>query len=271
MVTSRRRSSCPWARSATVKGITNAQLRGPARPGRPRQHLPPVPAPRRRTWSAEAGGHPRASCTTISPMLTDSRRLPGVQRSPTRSKLDDDGVHVPLHRTTAPSIRWTPEDNMRVQEAIGADIIMQLDQCTHYPATKEEVAARPWSCQRQLGAPLPGGAHARGPGAVRHRAGWRASRICVSRAPQRVEAKPAAACRRLWHRRLFRGRGSRAHARDSWAWSRPRCRRTSRATSWAWATPRPSCARWRWASTCSIACCPPARRAWARRFRVRDA
>ena len=30
---------------------------------------------------------------------------------------------------------------MRVQEAIGADIIMQLDQCTHYPATKEEVAA----------------------------------------------------------------------------------------------------------------------------------
>ena len=31
-------------------------------------------------------------------------------------------------------IRWTPESNMAVQEALGADIAMQLDQCTPYPA-----------------------------------------------------------------------------------------------------------------------------------------
>ena len=37
--------------------------------------------------------------------------------------------------------RWTPEDNMRIQETIGADIIMQLDQCTPYPCDKKDVAA----------------------------------------------------------------------------------------------------------------------------------
>ncbi|MCL5887254.1 MAG: tRNA guanosine(34) transglycosylase Tgt [Actinobacteria bacterium] len=54
-------------------------------------------------------------------------------------KLDDDGVTFKsivdgtLHR-------WTPEDNMAVQEALGADIIMQLDHCPPYPASKELVA-----------------------------------------------------------------------------------------------------------------------------------
>jgi len=35
---------------------------------------------------------------------------------------------------------WSPEDNMRIQEDLGADIIMQLDQCPPYPAEKEFVA-----------------------------------------------------------------------------------------------------------------------------------
>ena len=54
-------------------------------------------------------------------------------------KLDDDGV-------TFRSIidgsyhRWTPEENMRIQQDLGADIIMQLDQCTHYPAEQAFVA-----------------------------------------------------------------------------------------------------------------------------------
>jgi len=34
---------------------------------------------------------------------------------------------------------WTPEDNMRVQEQLGADIIMQLDQCPPYPAERRTV------------------------------------------------------------------------------------------------------------------------------------
>ncbi len=55
-------------------------------------------------------------------------------------KLDDDGV---TFRSIVDGAwhRWTPEDNMRVQEDLGADIIMQLDQCPPYPAEKDAVAA----------------------------------------------------------------------------------------------------------------------------------
>ncbi|MDR0514662.1 MAG: tRNA guanosine(34) transglycosylase Tgt [Coriobacteriaceae bacterium] len=35
---------------------------------------------------------------------------------------------------------WTPEDNMRLQQSLGADIAMQLDQCAPYPASREFVA-----------------------------------------------------------------------------------------------------------------------------------
>ena len=54
-------------------------------------------------------------------------------------KLSDDGVEF---RSIVDGAKhfWTPEDNMRVQEDLGADIIMQLDQCPPYPAEKEFVA-----------------------------------------------------------------------------------------------------------------------------------
>ncbi|MDR2492666.1 MAG: tRNA guanosine(34) transglycosylase Tgt, partial [Coriobacteriales bacterium] len=71
------------------------------------------------------------------PLLTDSG---GFQIFSLRDtlKLDDEGVSFrsikdgSLHR-------WTPEENMRVQNDLGADILMQLDQCPPYPATREEV------------------------------------------------------------------------------------------------------------------------------------
>jgi queuine tRNA-ribosyltransferase len=34
---------------------------------------------------------------------------------------------------------WTPEDNMAIQQRIGADIVMQLDQCPPYPAQRSTV------------------------------------------------------------------------------------------------------------------------------------
>ncbi len=34
---------------------------------------------------------------------------------------------------------WTPEDNMGIQQRIGADIVMQLDQCPPYPAERATV------------------------------------------------------------------------------------------------------------------------------------
>ncbi len=35
---------------------------------------------------------------------------------------------------------WTPEENVAIQEALGADIIMQLDECPPYPAEEAAVA-----------------------------------------------------------------------------------------------------------------------------------
>ncbi len=54
-------------------------------------------------------------------------------------KLTDDGVEF---RSIIDGTKhfWSPEDNMRVQEDLGADIIMQLDQCPPYPAEREFVA-----------------------------------------------------------------------------------------------------------------------------------
>ena len=54
-------------------------------------------------------------------------------------KLTDVGVEF---RSIVDGARhfWTPEDNMRVQEDLGADIIMQLDQCPPYPSEKDFVA-----------------------------------------------------------------------------------------------------------------------------------
>jgi queuine tRNA-ribosyltransferase len=54
-------------------------------------------------------------------------------------KLTDDGVEF---RSIVDGARhfWSPEDNVRIQQDLGADIIMQLDQCPPYPSDKEDVA-----------------------------------------------------------------------------------------------------------------------------------
>jgi queuine tRNA-ribosyltransferase len=78
-------------------------------------------------------------------------------------KLDDDGV---TFRSIVDGAwhRWTPEDNMRVQEELGADIIMQLDQCPPYPAEESLVAtavrrSAEWAarCKEAHGRSDPGG------------------------------------------------------------------------------------------------------------------
>lgn len=54
-------------------------------------------------------------------------------------KLSDEGVEFRSILDGAKHF-WTPEENMRVQQDLGADIAMQLDQCPPYPADKEFVA-----------------------------------------------------------------------------------------------------------------------------------
>ena len=54
-------------------------------------------------------------------------------------ELDDEGLTFrSIYDGT--KVRWTPESNMAIQEQLGADIAMQLDQCTPYPSEKAFVA-----------------------------------------------------------------------------------------------------------------------------------
>ncbi len=85
---------------------------------------------------AEAGGI-HTFMNYDGPMLTDSGGFQIFSLADT-VKLDDDGVTFQSVYDGA-KVRWTPEDNMRIQENIGADIAMQLDQCAPYPATREFV------------------------------------------------------------------------------------------------------------------------------------
>jgi len=54
-------------------------------------------------------------------------------------KLTDDGVRFRTVDYDGSYATWTPEENMRIQQLLGADIIMQLDQCPGYPAERSFV------------------------------------------------------------------------------------------------------------------------------------
>ena len=56
-------------------------------------------------------------------------------------KTDVDGVSFQAFEYDGSKHRWTPESNMQIQERIGADIAMQLDQCVGYPAERSAVEA----------------------------------------------------------------------------------------------------------------------------------
>jgi queuine tRNA-ribosyltransferase len=73
------------------------------------------------------------------PILTDSGGFQLFSLADTL-KVDEDGVNF-ASIIDGSKHRWTPEINMQLQNQLGADIIMQLDQCSPYPCEKEKVAA----------------------------------------------------------------------------------------------------------------------------------
>ena len=72
------------------------------------------------------------------PILTDSGGFQLFSLADTL-KVDDEGLSF-ASIIDGSKHRWTPEDNMRVQNQLGADFIMQLDQCPPYPCEKPKVA-----------------------------------------------------------------------------------------------------------------------------------
>ena len=126
----------PVGTRATVKGVTTDQLRALdaqvvlantyhlfLRPGA--------------EVVREAGGL-HAFMNWDRQILTDSGGFQVFSLAGT-FKLSDDGV---TFRSIVDGAwhSWTPEENVAVQEALGADIIMQLDQCPPYPAEETLVA-----------------------------------------------------------------------------------------------------------------------------------
>ena len=126
----------PVGTRATVKGVTTPQLSeiGAQVVLANTYHLYLRPGA---DVVRDAGGL-HAFMNWSRPILTDSGGFQIFSLADTL-KLSDDGVEF---RSILDGSKhfWTPEDNMRIQQDLGADIAMQLDQCPPYPADKSLVA-----------------------------------------------------------------------------------------------------------------------------------
>ena len=72
------------------------------------------------------------------PILTDSGGFQVFSHGD-HVKLTDDGVTFRAVDYDGSYVRWTPEDNMDIARKLGADIVMQLDQCPGYPSPRPYV------------------------------------------------------------------------------------------------------------------------------------
>lgn len=125
----------PVGTHATVKGITPDRLEelGAQVVLANTYHLAMRPGA---DLVAEAGGI-HEFMHYPGPMLTDSGGFQVFSLADT-VKLSDDGVTFQSIYDGS-RVFWTPEENIAIQEKIGADIAMQLDQCAPYPASREFV------------------------------------------------------------------------------------------------------------------------------------
>ena len=72
------------------------------------------------------------------PILTDSGGFQVFSHGEFM-KLTDDGVSFRAVEYGGERVTWTPEENMAIAQKLGADIVMQLDQCPGYPAERSFV------------------------------------------------------------------------------------------------------------------------------------
>lgn len=127
----------PVGTAATVKGLAPRELReaGTQIVLANAYHLRLRPG---RDTIVAAGGLHRFMAWE-APILTDSGGFQ-VFSLQDRRTLDPDGVTFKSHLDGS-THRFTPEDTVEFQEAIGVDIAMQLDVCVKLPASDEELAA----------------------------------------------------------------------------------------------------------------------------------
>ena len=73
------------------------------------------------------------------PILTDSGGFQAFSHEEF-FRLSDGGVRFRAVDYDGSGVTWTPEENMAIAQKLGADIVMQLDQCVGYPASRAKVA-----------------------------------------------------------------------------------------------------------------------------------
>lgn len=125
----------PVGTSATVKGIMTDQLHelNAQVVLANTYHLSQRPGA---DLVAEAGGL-HSFMNWDGPILTDSGGFQVFSLADTL-KLHDDGLAFRSIYDGA-KLFWTPEENMDIQQKLGADIVMQIDQCTPYPCERKVV------------------------------------------------------------------------------------------------------------------------------------
>ncbi|MBI4211228.1 MAG: tRNA-guanine transglycosylase, partial [Deltaproteobacteria bacterium] len=72
------------------------------------------------------------------PILTDSGGYQIFSLAELRKKFTEEGVEFQSHLDGGERHFLTPELAIEIQEALGSDIMMVLDECTPYPATEPE-------------------------------------------------------------------------------------------------------------------------------------
>ena len=120
------------------------------------------------------------------PILTDSGGFQVFSHGD-NVKLSDDGVTFRAVDYDGSYVRWTPEQNMDIARKLGADIVMQLDQCPGYPSPRPFVeravelssmwAERCWAAHEKAGHLNCQGTHRRCSASCR--AAWTWTCACV--------------------------------------------------------------------------------------------
>jgi len=126
----------PVGTKATVKGLLPPQLRdlGTKILLANTYHLSQRPGA---DLVAQMGGLHDFMCWD-GPILTDSGGFQVFSHGDF-VKLSDEGVTFRVVDYDGSYVHWTPEENMRIAQDLGADICMQLDQCPGYPSERSFV------------------------------------------------------------------------------------------------------------------------------------
>ena len=127
----------PVGTRATVKGVTTPQLEeiGARVLLANAYHLYLRPGHE----TVEAAGGLHAFMNWDAPILTDSGGFQIFSLADTL-KLSDEGVSFRSILDGSEHF-WTPEENMAIQQSLGADVAMVLDVCPPYPAEEGKVAS----------------------------------------------------------------------------------------------------------------------------------